>query len=262
MDQFYKLTLADAISKYQTGDLTAKGLVHFYILIKCKPEWKIRLEHEKVCKELGIRKTAFYSAISRLRSEGSIEWEAPQGILVSLSTSSTFRECGIDSAIAESQSAIAESQFAIAESQFAIAESQFAIAESKSPEPLSNNGSSDSPDLLLDPYQIFFSSLSDSERENFLKFSKKKAAQLPKPPELPLKWIEKNFEELRSQWEKENGVVKNSKNWESDPRRLEWLDKIRSLGFAAFIYENGNLDEERHQFYEWANSKNLIWGDL
>jgi hypothetical protein len=255
MDQFYKLTLADAISKYQAGDLTAKGLVHFYILIKCKPEWKIRLEPEKVCKELGIQKTAFYNAISRLRSEGSIEWEAPKGILVSLSISSTFRECGIDSAIAESQSAIAESQSAIAESQSA-------IAESKSQKPSSDKGCSDSPDLLLDSYQIFFSSLSDSERENFLKFSKKKAAQLPKPPELPLKWIEKNFEELRSQWEKENGVVKSSKNWESDPRRLEWLDKIRSLGFAAFIYENGNLDEERHQFYEWANSKNLIWGDL
>ena len=241
MDQFYKLTLADAISKYQAGDLTAKGLVHFYILIKCKPEWKIRLEHEKVCSELGISKAAFYNAISRLRSEGSIEWEAPRGILVSLSISPSVCECGLESTIVDSQST---------------------IVDSKSPEPSSDKGCSDSPDLLLDPYQIFFSSLSDSERENFLKFSKKKAAQLPKPPELPLKWIEKNFEELRSQWEKENGVVKNSKNWESDPRRLEWLDKIRSLGFAAFIYENGNLDEERHQFYEWANSKNLIWGDL
>ncbi|MFK0730439.1 MAG: hypothetical protein ACIWVG_04590 [Gloeotrichia echinulata HAB0833] len=255
MDQFYRLTLADAISKYQAGDLTAKGLVHFYILIKCKPEWKIRLEHEKVCSELGISKAAFYNAISRLRSEGSIEWEAPRGILVSLSISPSVCECGLESTIVDSQSTIVDSQSTIVDSQST-------IVDSKSPEPSSDKGCSDSPDLLLDPYQIFFSSLSNSERENFLKFSKKKATQLPKPPELPLKWIEKNFEELRSQWEKENGVVKNSKNWESDPRRLEWLDKIRSLGFAAFICENGNLDEERQQFYEWANSKNLIWGDL
>jgi hypothetical protein len=39
------------------------------------------------------------------------------------------------------------------------------------------------------------------------------------------------------------------------------MDKIRSLGFAAFIYESGDLDRERKEFYEWANSNNLIWGD-
>ncbi len=111
----------------------------------------------------------------------------------------------------------------------------------------------------IQTYSNFIKTLSEGERENFLDFGKKKAAQLPKPPELPLKWIETNFEELRSQWEKQNGVVRCTKNWESDPKSLEWLDKIRSLGFAAFIYEDGRLNKERKEFYEWANSKNLIW---
>jgi hypothetical protein len=94
-EQHYRITLSDAIAHYQAGDLTAKGLVHIYIKIRCKPGWTIKLDHKKVCPLLGIRKTAFYNAISRLKAEGSIDWEAPQGIVVSLSTSSEFRECGI-----------------------------------------------------------------------------------------------------------------------------------------------------------------------
>ncbi|TVP63417.1 MAG: hypothetical protein EA343_08165 [Nodularia sp. (in: Bacteria)] len=254
MEQHYRLTLSDAIAKYQGGDLTAKGLVHFYILIRCKPGWKIRLEHQKVCKELGIQKTAFYNAISRLREEGSINWEAPQGILVSLSISESFRECGMDSASAETESAIAEYESASAETESA-------IADSKSPDALDNGQFGDYPDLLTTSYQLFINSLSENERENFLDFGKKKAAELKNPPvQLPLKWIEKNFDELRSQWEKLRGVVRGSK-WESDPRRQEWLDKIRSLGFAGFIFEDGNLDKQRKEFYQWANSHNLIWGD-
>jgi len=93
MTQFYKLTLEAAIAHYQQGDLTAKGLIHIYLLIKCKPGWKIKLEHKKICKELGIQKTAFYNGISRLKAEGSIAWESPEGILVSISES--FRKCGI-----------------------------------------------------------------------------------------------------------------------------------------------------------------------
>lgn len=183
MEQFYKLTLADAIAKYQAGDLTAKGLIHFYILIRCHPDWKIRLEHQKVCKELGIRKSAFYNAISRLRSEGSIEWEAPQGILVSISP--TFRECGIDSTIAESESTIAESQSTNAETESIIVECQSTNVESKPSKPSSYKGCSDSPDLLLDSYQIFISSLSDSERESFWNLVRRKHHKCPKSQDCP-----------------------------------------------------------------------------
>ncbi|GFE72259.1 helix-turn-helix domain-containing protein [Chroococcus sp. FPU101] len=128
----------------------------------------------------------------------------------------------------------------------------------ETPETLSEAVSS-SPQTIQ-TYSDFIKTLSEDERESFLEFGKKKAAQLPKPPELPLKWIEKNFDDLRSLYEKQNGIVRCSHRWENDHRRLEWLDKIRSLGFAAFIYEDGKLNFERKEFYEWANSKNLIWG--
>ncbi|AVH74413.1 hypothetical protein [Nostoc sp. 'Lobaria pulmonaria (5183) cyanobiont'] len=255
-EQHYRMTLSDAIAKYQGHDLTAKGLVHFYILIKCRPGWKIRLEHQKVCEELGIAKTAFYSAISRLRSEGSIDWEAPKGILVSISGS--FRECGMDSTIAETESANAEWDSTITETESANAEWDSTNAETKSPEPMSSGSFSDSPDLLTDSYQFFSNSLSEGERENFIEFGKKKAAQLPKAPELPLKWIEKNFDELRSQWYKSTGKVSpvQSAKWETDPRTRDWL---------AIIEETGNplefaSDKEKIEFVKWCKeTKQFSW---
>lgn len=147
MEQHYRLTLADAIAKYQAGDLTAKGLVHFYILIRCKPGWKIRLEHQKICQLLGIGRTAFYNAISRLKDEGSINWEAPQGILVSLSISESFRECGMDSASADTESTIAEIESTIAECDSA-------SAESKAPEALQDLGFEETPDFNSDCFHL------------------------------------------------------------------------------------------------------------
>ena len=256
MEQHYRLTLSDAIAKYQGGDLTAKGLVHFYILIRCRPGWKIRLEHQKVCKELGIAKTAFYNSISRLREEGSIDWEAPSGILVSIS--STFRECGMDSTSAETESANAESDSTSAETESANTEWDSTIAETKSPEPMRSESFSDSPNLLTDSYQFFSNSLSEDERENFIEFGKKKAAQLPKAPELPLKWIEKNFDELRLLWYKSTGKVSPAQNtkWESDPRTRDWLSIIEKtanpLEFAT--------DKEKQDFVRWCNeTKQFSW---
>ncbi|WP_414552512.1 MarR family transcriptional regulator [Anabaena sp. CCY 0017] len=112
-------------------------------------------------------------------------------------------------------------------------------------------------------YLDFIDSLSEQEREEFLKFGEQKAAQLPHPPQLPRRWIETNWQELSAQWYKSKGQSSPAQNskWETDPRRQEWLDKIRSLGFAAFICENGSLDKQRKEFYQWANSHNLIWGD-
>ncbi|MBE9072927.1 hypothetical protein [Microcystis sp. LEGE 08355] len=64
--QFYKLTLSSAIALYQNGLISATALVYLYILIKLKPEWKLTLHQRPTCSELGIQKTAFYKAISRL----------------------------------------------------------------------------------------------------------------------------------------------------------------------------------------------------
>jgi hypothetical protein len=172
--------------------------------------------------------------------------------VVSLSTSSGFRECGNNSTIAESQSAIAESQSAIAESQSA-------IAESKCSKPFPNKNYSDSPnyDQL---YSKFLSSLSQEEREKFLKFGLKKAAELPKPPALPQKWVERNWQELADEFEKSNPMTTKT-NWSQHPQRDKWIEQIRQ-GRPRFIVLGGAEEERdvRRQFTEWAEANNLVWG--
>ncbi|NJO94014.1 MAG: hypothetical protein HC820_06015 [Hydrococcus sp. RM1_1_31] len=192
MTQHYRIALQDAIAHYQAGDLTAKGLVHFYLKIKLKQGWKLRLNPKEICSELGIRKTAFYNAISRLKTEGSIDWEAPEGIVVSIS--STFRECG-------NQSTNAEFQFANAESESAIAECQFTNAENKSPNSPSGQKSSDSPYSLSNSYQIFINSLSESERENFLNFVREQIKNLPKQVNDVEAWLANKNQAGKNRWE-------------------------------------------------------------
>ena len=111
MEQHYRMTLQDAIAKYQAGDITIKGLIHFYILIRCKPGWKIRIDYETLSKELPVKKSTFYHVISCLKKEGAIAWEAVKGILVSRVTSEPDYE------VLESQSQILESESQILESK-------------------------------------------------------------------------------------------------------------------------------------------------
>ena len=237
MEQHYRLTLADAIAKYQSGDITAKGLIHFYILIRCKPGWKIRLEHQKVCPELGISKAAFYSAISRLRTESSIKWEAPQGILVSLSISAPVCERGLASTNLDCESTNLDCKFL---------------------KPLTDKACGDSSNLLTTSYQLFLSSLSDSEREKFLEFGLKKAMELPKPPQLPMKWVERNWQELSAEFKKS---APTPVDWSQHPRRDDWIKEIRQ-GRPQFIVLGGPKEEQetRRQFAEWALVNNLVWG--
>lgn len=78
--QHYRLTLEIALRQYQDGYITATGLVYFAIAIQRKPGWKLRLDAQIAEEQLGLKKTAFYSAISRLKADGWIEWEARAGI--------------------------------------------------------------------------------------------------------------------------------------------------------------------------------------
>jgi hypothetical protein len=113
-------------------------------------------------------------------------------------------------------------------------------------------------------YQNFLSDLSNGERENFEKFALDKANRLPNAPTLPQKWIEVHFEELRSQWEKSQGKVSatQSSKWENHPEREEWLEKIRNLGQFGFFAKSEAEEKERKEFYKWADSKNLVWGEI
>ena len=59
----------------------------------------------------------------------------------------------------------------------------------------------DSNSLRLNKtYKDFIDSLCETKREKFIEFGLRKAAELPKPPTLPKKWIERNWQELREEF--------------------------------------------------------------
>jgi len=59
----------------------------------------------------------------------------------------------------------------------------------------------DSNSLRLNKtYKDYINSLSLNQREKFLEFGLRKAAELPKPPALPKKWIARNWQELREEF--------------------------------------------------------------
>ncbi|MBO3458496.1 helix-turn-helix domain-containing protein [Aetokthonos hydrillicola Thurmond2011] len=129
-------------------------------------------------------------------------------------------------------------------------------------EPLQHKDSS--VPQTIQTYTDFINTLSDSERESFVKFGEQKAKQLPRPPELPQRWVEKNWEELSAQWHKESGKTSKAQTekWENHPQRQEWIEKIRHLGPLGFQAETNDRDEQkqRRDFAKWATDNKLIWG--
>ncbi len=110
-------------------------------------------------------------------------------------------------------------------------------------------------------YKEFKESLSDSERESFLNFGLEKAKKLPHPPELPNKWIEAHWKEISAEWMKLQGKIPATQNqkWETHPHKNEWIEKIRSLGQFGFYAENRQEEQERREFFKWADANKLIW---
>ncbi len=260
MEQHYRMNLQDAIEKYHAGDITIKGLIHFYILIKCKPGWKIKIDYESIKQLVLISKSSFYHVISCLKQEGLILWEAIKGIRVSIVTPEVTQP---DYPVAEPDSRILDCQSEILDCQSEILDCQSEILDYEAPKAATQSDCIDSPSLDQSLDQLLKSSLStEEEREDFIKFGKKKAASLPKPPSLPLSWIKKHLTELLEQWQKQSGVTTNQANirWENHPKKEEWLNEIRTIGYAEFLFVRGVYNEERAAFGQWADTSNLIWG--
>ena len=144
--------------------------------------------------------------------------------------------------------------------------------ESQKRDSESQKRDSEPPELLPDKdystsqtiqtYSNFIQTLSEKQRENFLKFGLKKAAELPKPPILPERWISVNFAELYLQFRAEVGeAISPSQDWANHPRREEWIEEIRK-GKGSFIVNGGPSSEKqtRIQFAQWACVNNLVWG--
>ncbi|MCD8489501.1 MAG: hypothetical protein LRZ84_22875 [Desertifilum sp.] len=192
--QHYRLTLLDAIAHYQQGDLTAKGLLHFYLKIRLKPGWTLKETQKEICETLGISRAAFYSALSKLKAEGSVNWSAPANTRFSISL--TVCERGQESTIVDEESTIVDEDSTIVDAESTIVDEPSTIVDNKRPEPLPGKASSAPSDFFSNSFQAFFNSLSEETKESFLKFSYYEASRLPKAVVLVDSWIAKNHAEL------------------------------------------------------------------
>jgi hypothetical protein len=208
--QHYQITLESAITHYQRGDLTAKGLLHFYFKIRLKDGWTLKETQKEITDKLGISRAAFYSALSRLKAEGSINWSTPANTKFTISLNSfdsnesTFED--EPSTNQDNQSTIIDSQSTNQDNQSKIVDCQSKIVTREKPEPKhskslrepSYSSSYSSSNFL----STFISSLSsDGEREIFEKFCLEAASRMPTQPTLISRWVEVNAKSLIEEYQ-------------------------------------------------------------
>ena len=234
--QFYKLTLAEAITQYKLGLLTAPGLLYCYLKIRLAPGWKMTLHQREISSKLGISKAAYYKAYAKLQQLGLIEFEAPNGLTVTLSTNG---------------------------------DSSLRLETSSTAKPASIKASSPSSDS----YQIFSKSLSDLARENFLNFVREKIKDFPKPINDVEGWLAGKNQAGQYRWrvyydlfQGEFGEkIAPSQDWENHPQWQQALAAMRT-GVPRFIVlgQPGceDIDKSTRQaMADYAEANNLIWGE-
>ena len=252
MAQFYKMTIEKALEGYSQGLLTATGLVHLYFEIKLKYGWKGKYKPADIITELGISKPAFYKAIAKLQTLGMISIEI-HGEMTVTNTNPNLNE---DSILEQSpnvekvsnrrqESPIVDKSLQM-ETEISNRRQQSLIVENEAPKPLSKLNCSPPSDLYSDSYQIYLISLSEGERKNFLNFCQEEAKKLPKPPTLPMRWIERNHPELKTKWESFCGISDDSSShqsnkfgvWANHPRFEElWLG-VCQHGTTSYVIQN------------------------
>lgn len=282
--QFYKLTLDRAIADYRDGLITATGLLRYYLKIRYAPGWKIRLNPQEICSLLGFTKATFYKALAKLKKLGRASIGKLNLVPVTLTETEENTpeyEPIQDSPTVSSLSPTVDSLSLIEDSKSPSRTSSLQSENLTTPKPPKTRASSNSPDSSSDSYQIFINSLSDSQRENFLKFCQQQAERLPNPPVLLKRWIQHNWNELVAQWKKKSRDVvslesdNTQKDWRTHPKFEQWLGyaRINWGGFCATntldcrdkdgngeVYHFGTPEdrEERRAFAIWARANNLI----
>lgn len=181
-EQHYRLTLNQAIDHYQSGDLTAKGALRIYFLIRLKPGWECRVKPKELQELFGMKRSTFWAAMNSLVEEGFLnDWQENQTVTVSLSCQNSGQPSKILDSHPENETPILNSGQPSNE------------IDNQTPEPLPVEDSetpSDSfqiPDqisinsLSVTPVQKFLDSLPERERDDFLNFCKTQTANYRKP---------------------------------------------------------------------------------
>lgn len=218
-----------------------------------------RIKASVIAEELQITKRAVNSAIAVLAEKGFIEIEEADYIV---KVTPKVQSCDSNTSVTEPGKKFpAENGTSRKRAKFPTKEDNFPPKNENShsaPE-TPNTQESQAPKIYKD-FKDFKDSLSVEERESFEKFGLKMASDLPSPPQLPKKWIAKNWEEIRDKWllSTKKPSDKQTHKWADHPQRTEWLEKINTLGFGAFIVENGDFDDERKEFVDWAFAAGLV----
>ncbi|MGB5632242.1 MAG: hypothetical protein WBM44_27515 [Waterburya sp.] len=266
MTQFYKLTLDRAIADYRDGLITATGLLRYYLKIRYAPGWKIRINPEEICSLLGFTKATFYKALGKLKKLGRAEIGKLNLIPLTLTEEEETDEKQ-DSPTVDPQSPTVYSESPTVESNSPTGKSSLQLENLTPPNPPKIKADSDSPDSSSNSYQLFSSSLSDSQRESFLGFCQQQAKELPKPPVLVKKWIQSNWEELRGLWCKKSPNVAylsdniSQQDWYNHPRFNRWKRRLECEYEAPYfitLLKNGGTEEERRAFARWAIDNGVV----
>ena len=143
----------------------------------------MEIDTAQIAEQLGLTRRTIQRAIKRLQELQLIEIEITRFKYKKATHGALSRLGSSDTRIANDDTRIANDDTQIATTPL---------------KPLPDKGSSTSQ--IYQTYSDLIISLSESQREKFLEFGLRKAAELPKPPALPKKWIERNWQELRAEF--------------------------------------------------------------
>lgn len=264
----YKLKALELKRLKDSGIINNAALVYF--ILKLKNPWcdrPLKVNPLELAVEWEIPESSVYEAIGKLReaevicineAEIVITWSAHSQQDDVSDNPESFQDFRMDSEIPECS---LENQ-----NEFQDSRMDSEISENRGSE-LSSSNSSGCPQTYSD-YSNFIKTLSESERESFLEFGRKKASNLPHPPELPDKWIAANFTELYKQFlaspagraAKQEAIAKKY-DWENDPRLMDWLHKAYYIGHP-WTQEDEAQREERFAFLMWAQKTNAYAGRI
>jgi hypothetical protein len=298
MTQFYQLTLKDALTQYQAGFLSSAGLLFNYLKIKFAPGWKMQIEQQKVCQELGLSRDQFYRGLKLIKQHfpnlklyrttalvGEFEREGRTGNpCMTNRVVETQNNTTVNEPVVPATNPVVEAANSSVDSTKPVAPTANRVVETATNAPLKppkNKADSDSPDSSSNSYQSFLNSLSQSQRESFLKFCEQQASLLPKPPVSLKKWIQNNWSELVANWQKKFRDVaqlesnNTQKDWRNHPKFEEWLGYVR-INYGGFchtdtldcrdvngkgeVYVFGTPEDraERRAFAAWARANKLF----
>ncbi len=262
--KFHPLTKETAKQWYKHQHLTTTGYLLAIKGILRAPGSNLRIPNVvEFCKEWEIGKSAFYRAVNALKASGELDWEATEGIILK-----SRNEEKVVSILLEEEKCPTSGKV----SHERDAQSHERDTQSHERDAQSHERDTD---IYIDHarakiqiFTDFIETLSNSERENFLEFGKKQAAQMPHKVVLPEKWIASNWEEVRSQWEAsaagqkvKEKVEAAAADWPNHPQFEEWLNKCYFVG-RLWTMEDSPDQAERTAFFNWAQKTNAYVGRI